>query len=170
MKFSISVNGQNHTLELLRRNGFSWLLDGAPLEAEIAEVRPGVYSFLLGGRSFCIRVSPGHAGSSARNGDYSVQIDGLHYAVSLQDPRRRKRGGAGQVLEGKRNIIAPMPGKVVRVLVSENESIAPGQGLVVVEAMKMQNEIKCPAAGTVQKVLVREGQPVNSGEILVVVE
>ncbi|MBI4459929.1 MAG: biotin/lipoyl-binding protein [Acidobacteria bacterium] len=63
-----------------------------------------------------------------------------------------------------------MPGKVIRVLVSENQSVEAGQGLLVVEAMKMQNEIKSPRAGCVQKVRVREGQTVTAGEVLLVVE
>ncbi|HLA41019.1 MAG TPA: biotin/lipoyl-containing protein, partial [Candidatus Glassbacteria bacterium] len=65
---------------------------------------------------------------------------------------------------------APMPGKVVRILVAENQPVEAGQGLIVVEAMKMQNEIKCRRSGVIGKILVREGQAVNAGDTLLVVE
>ncbi len=174
MKFSITLDGRDHTLELTRRNGLSCLLDGVRFEAEAAEIRPGVYSLLLGGKSFQVQVAPratalsGPAGSRA--GEYTVQVDGVHYAVSIRDSRRRSRGGSGMTLAGKQNITAPMPGKVVRILVSEGQQVQSGQGLIVMEAMKMQNEIKCSTSGKVQKVSVRKGQAVNAGEILLVLE
>ena len=89
----------------------------------------------------------------------------------IVEPRReRRRDRTELALEGRQTVKAPMPGKVIRVLVSEGQAVDAGQGLIVVEAMKMQNEIKCPKAGSVQKVLVREGQAVNAGETLVIVE
>ncbi|MBI3894703.1 MAG: biotin/lipoyl-binding protein [Acidobacteria bacterium] len=172
MKFLVTIHGQEHTLELSTQNSGTCLLDGVPLEAEVAEVRPGVYSLLLGGKSFEVRVAPGAENSVTGNnaGHYDVQINGTSYAVSLRDLRRRSRSGTGLALEGKQNIKAPMAGKVIRVLVAENQLVEAGQGLIVVEAMKMQNEIKCPKAGGVQKVLAREGQAVNAGETLLIVE
>ncbi len=174
MKFSITLDGRDHTLELTRQNGLSCLLDGDRFEAEAAEVRPGVYSLLLGGKSFHVQVSPRAAAWSGSpgsgTGDYSVQVDGIHYAVSIRDSRRRSRGGPGMTLAGKQNVTAPMPGKVVRILVSEGQQVQSGQGLIVIEAMKMQNEIKGSTSGKVQKVSVREGQAVNAGETLLVME
>ncbi|OFW02158.1 MAG: hypothetical protein A3G20_02110 [Acidobacteria bacterium RIFCSPLOWO2_12_FULL_59_11] len=172
MKFSITIHGQEHTLELTPQNSAACLLDGIPLEAAVAEVQPGVYSLLLGGKSFQVRVAPSAENSTTENhsGHYHVQINGTSYAVAVRDLRRRSRSGTDLALEGKQNIKAPMPGKVIRVLVLENQPVEAGQGLVVVEAMKMQNEIKCPKAGSVQKVLVKEGQAVNAGENLIVVE
>jgi biotin carboxyl carrier protein len=85
------------------------------------------------------------------------------------DPRSWRRGhGEGIELEGRQKIVAPMPGKVVRVLVEPGQSVAAGQGLLVIEAMKMQNEIRSPKSGTVEKLAV-EGQTVNAGEILAIV-
>ena len=107
MKFSITVNGREHTLEITRRNGLSCLLDGVRFEAEAFEVRPGVYSLLLGGKSFLAQVAAratvgsGPPGSGA--GDYSVQVDGIHYAVSVRDPRRRPHSGSGLALAGKQS-------------------------------------------------------------------
>ncbi|HWQ03049.1 MAG TPA: biotin/lipoyl-containing protein, partial [Candidatus Nitrosotenuis sp.] len=79
-----------------------------------------------------------------------------------------KRGGALEA-EGRQEILAPMPGKVVRVLVKSGDAVEAGHGLLVVEAMKMQNEIKSPKSGKVERVLVSEGQNVNAGETLAVV-
>ena len=88
----------------------------------------------------------------------------------IADPRswRRGRGGSIEALRVRQQIIAPMPGKIVRVLVAPGEQVEADQGLLVIEAMKMQNEIRSPKAGKVEK-MVREGQTVNAGEILAVV-
>jgi len=173
MKFSITINGQEHILELAPPAPLACSLDGVSFDAEAVEVQPGVFSLLLGGKSYQARVSPAPDDSNRPGGpavNYSVQIDGTTYAVSVRDPRQRVRGRTGVAVEGLQNIAAPMPGKVVRLLVSEKQAVEAGQGLIVVEAMKMQNEIKCPKSGCVQKVLVREGQTVNAGETLLVVE
>ena len=177
MKFLISTNGQDHTLEIVEK-GRLYRFDGSPFEAEVAKLNPGVYSLLIGGKSFLARVVSSEVASNSAGInpagsaiDLIVVIDGSHYAVSVQDPRRRVRVGPAKLSpEGKRNVSSVMPGKVIKVLVSEGQVVQQGQGLVVVEAMKMQNEIKCPKAGKVQKLLVREGQAVNAGEILLTVE
>jgi len=86
------------------------------------------------------------------------------------DPRawRGKRGGVLEA-EGRQQIIAPMPGKVVRLLVKAGDAVEAGQGLLVVEAMKMQNEIRAPKTGKVERILISEGQAVNAGDVLAVV-
>jgi biotin carboxyl carrier protein len=82
--------------------------------------------------------------------------------------RGRKRGDADDASPKK--LIAPMPGKVIRVLLAEKAQVEAGQGIVVMEAMKMQNEIKSPRKGTIQKILVAEGANVNAGDVLAIVE
>jgi biotin carboxyl carrier protein len=82
---------------------------------------------------------------------------------------RSRRGGAG-IGEGPQKIIAPMPGKVVRLMVAEKDEVESGQGILVVEAMKMQNEIKSPKKGSVQKILVAEGGNVNPGDTMAIIE
>ncbi len=91
--------------------------------------------------------------------------------MEVTDPRvwRGRRHGALEV-EGRQQVTAPMPGKVVRVLVSEGDAVEAGQGLLVVEAMKMQNEIRSPKNGKVEKLLAREGLAVNAGDVLAWVE
>jgi biotin carboxyl carrier protein len=127
------------------------------------QVEPGVYSILVDGKSFEVRIVPAPQG-------WSAQVDGARYNVEVRDPRnpsRRSRAARGA---GRQNIISPMPGKVIRVLVQEGASVEAGQGLVVVEAMKMQNELKASRPGRVVEVRVHDGDTVGSGETLVVLE
>jgi biotin carboxyl carrier protein len=90
--------------------------------------------------------------------------------VEVVDPRAVRRRGEGASVEGRQTLKAAMPGKVVRVLVREGDSVEAGQGVVVVEAMKMQNEVKSPKSGIVVKVSTVEGSTVNAGEVLAIVE
>jgi biotin carboxyl carrier protein len=176
MKHLLTINGQEHVLEIENDSSqpsrLVCSLDGERFEADVAALGEAIFSILLGGRSFQARVA---AGGSAQNGNpsgrssYRVQIDGTSYAIALQDARRGRRAGSTLGTEGSRNVTAPMPGKIIRVLVAENDMVEAGQGLIVVEAMKMQNEIKSPKKGLIQAVRAREGQTVNSGETLIVV-
>jgi biotin carboxyl carrier protein len=127
--------------------------------ADIREVGPGVYSILLGGRSY----------QAVMDGN-SVTLDGRSFCVEVFDPRRWSRGRNHQETEGRQNIIASMPGKVIRVLVSVGDEVEAGQGLIVVEAMKMQNEMKALRAGRVVTVTAVAGATVNAGDILAAIE
>ncbi|MGE5647301.1 MAG: biotin/lipoyl-containing protein [Acidobacteriota bacterium] len=143
------------------------LVDGraVPLAeaASILEVEPGIYSVLAGGRSFEARIE--------RIDDaWAVTIGRRRYVVEVADPRRPVRRARGLPGEGRRPLASPMPGKVVRVLVAEGDRIEAGQGIAVVEAMKMQNEMKAPRAGRVVSLTAREGATVAAGEVLAVIE
>jgi len=132
-------------------------------KASILEVEPGVYSVLLGGRSYEVKVTP--------SGDaWAVDVDGRHFVIESIDPRQERRNGANRGKTGPMRLSAPMPGKVVRVLVEQGQAIEAGQGLVVVEAMKMQNEIKAPSSGRVVSLHASPGATVAAGEVLAVVE
>ena len=173
MKLSLTIDGLDHTLELeLPRDSgatsspLSCRLDGEPFGAEAVEIESGLYSLLIGGRSYSVRVAP-----NGEAGEYRVVLCAAEYAVAVRDQRKLVRGGrAKPSLEGKQDVAARMPGKVVRLLVAVGDAVERGQGVIVVEAMKMQNEIKSPKAGRIEKILVREGQPVNAGEVLLIVE
>lgn len=164
MNIEIEIGGQRRTVEI-EREGTRVLaaIDGRVLEADALVVAPGVFSILLDGRSFEVRVTEKHDG-------LHVHADGNDYVAQVRDPRswRGRQGGAAGV-EGRQQIVAPMPGKVVRTLVKEGDTVEAGKGVLVVEAMKMQNEIRAPKSGTVEKVLVKEGQAVNAGEVLAVI-
>jgi biotin carboxyl carrier protein len=169
MKFEVQLQGpfgkQTRVVDL-ERNGDSWRisLDGQPVEADIAEVAPHTISVLLEGRSYTLQITQPSAGL------LKLQTPLQEFAAEVADPRawRGRTHGALQ-LEGRQQIAAPMPGKVVRVLVKPGDKVEAGQGLLVVEAMKMQNEIRSPKSGTVERLVVKEGQPVNAGEVLCIV-
>jgi len=90
--------------------------------------------------------------------------------VEALDPRRWTPSSRQSNVEGRTELLAPMPGKVVRVLVSEGETVEAGQGIVVVEAMKMQNEMKAARGGRVSSLSAREGASVNAGDVLATIE
>jgi biotin carboxyl carrier protein len=147
----VRVNGRELEARVQNSGGL-WRIDTGEgvREASVVEVEPGVYSVLIEGQSFQIR------------------MDGID--VEIEDPREPRKPGALAGLEGRQTIAAPMPGKVIRVLVADGDEVERGQGLVVIEAMKMQNELKSPKAGQVVSLLAEEGAPVGAGQVLVVVE
>jgi biotin carboxyl carrier protein len=133
------------------------------LELDARETQPGVLSLLLEGKSYEIRREATPAG-------IMVSVGGRRYSAEIADPRslRTRRAAAGD--SGPQKITAPMPGKIVRVLTPEGNEVQQGQGIVVIEAMKMQNELKSARKGTVRKIMVKEGAAVNAGDVLAVVE
>jgi biotin carboxyl carrier protein len=138
-------------------------MGGKTIEGDAVEVATGTYSALIGGHSYEVRVEPAHGGLRVHAGE-------REFVVEIDDPRawRRRRGGALEAA-GRQEVLAPMPGKVVRVLAKQGDDVEASQGLFVVEAMKMQNEIRSPKKGKLEKLLVTEGQVVNAGETLAVV-
>ncbi|MGH9863188.1 MAG: biotin/lipoyl-containing protein [Candidatus Acidiferrales bacterium] len=164
MKFKVSVGGEPRSVELTRRGvGWECALDGQRRIVDVLQVVPGVFSLLLEGQSFTVSVE--------RTGEnFRLQVRGAELPATVENPRRwhgRASGGLG--LAGRQEIRAPMPGKVVRVLVEENQAVEAGQGLVVVEAMKMQNQIPSAQKGVVEKILAREGDTVEHGTVLLIV-
>jgi len=160
----IQIGDKTHRVELeYDGSRVRAVVDGRALEADALLVAPGVYSILLDGHSLEVRITPQHDG-------LHVHSDGTDYVAQVRDPRSW-RGGRGHALstEGRQQLLAPMPGKVVRTLVKTGDAVEAGQGVLVVEAMKMQNEIRSPKSGTVEKLLVKEGQAVNAGEVLAVI-
>lgn len=148
---------------------FEITVDGKPVEIPsgegpaVVQVEPGVYSVLLGDHSFEARVT------AAADG-LSVEVGGRRFQVEVRDPRNARRRTDAGLAGGRQSILAPMPGKVVRLLVQPGDAVEAGQGLVVVEAMKMQNEIKSPRAGVAREILVSEGANVNAGDTLAIIE
>jgi biotin carboxyl carrier protein len=125
------------------------------MEPDVIEVEPGVYSVIVGLSSWEVRV----AGDEVTIGGHSFQIEN-------EDPRRWKRSSRAGDTHGHASIAAAMPGKIVRVLVAVGDQVVTGQGILVVEAMKMQNELKAPRDGRVTAIEVRENDSVNAGAVL----
>ncbi len=137
-------------------------IDTADLSA-VTKVQPGVYSVLLNGKNFQVRVVPSRQGMH-------LELDGRRFTAEVLDPRNTSRSSRPTLRTGRQNVNALMPGKVVRVLVREGDVVEQGTGLVVVEAMKMQNEMKASRPGRVVEVRVRDGDTVVAGEALIVLE
>ena len=170
MKFEIQLTGphgkRKHVVEFERQSGaFHVTLDGQPVNADPLQVTPNSVSVMLDGQSFEIHLT------RAADGKMKLQCGPHEFSAEVIDPRawRGRKHGAVEV-EGRQEILAPMPGKVVRLLVAAGDTVEAGQGLLVVEAMKMQNEIRSPKSGKVERLLAKEGQNVNAGEALAWVE
>lgn len=168
VKREIELGGKTHTVEWTAAAGRTqWTIDGRAVDADAVEVGNGVYSILIGGESLEARVekTPGPSGR------LRAFVSGREYALVVRDPRRwRKLRGAAAEAEGAQQVLAPMPGKIVRVLVAAGDAVSAGQGIAVVEAMKMQNEVRAPKSGKVARLHVREGQTMSAGEAIAVVE
>lgn len=167
MKRTLILGKEQHDVELVRRDGvLSFIWNGEPQAADILEVEPGCYSVILGGHSVDVRID------AARNPDPDVHAfraslyDGA-YEFALQDPMKALLAASGGSSASGGALASPMPGKIVKVLVKEGETVAEGQTLLVMEAMKMQNELKSSCAGAVAKVHVEEGATVETGAKLV---
>ena len=161
----VQIDGKEYRLQLNRTDG-AWecLLDQREIEIDAVLVRRDVLSLRIAGRVYEVKREASAAGTY-------LWVGHTRYAAEWRDPRSlrsRKRSAAEDGSPAK--LIAPMPGKVIRVLLSEKAQVEAGQGIVVMEAMKMQNEIKSPRKGTVQKILATEGASVNAGDVLAIVE
>lgn len=173
MKFDFTLHAKpesrEHQLELTSPPGahetggrLSFVLDGKSGEADWVEISPAVYSLLLDGRSLNVRIEERREEASGAT-LYTARVGGRTCQVELRDPRRRHARQPAGAHDGPQEILAPMPGKIVKILVSENQRVRPGDGLLVIEAMKMQNELRAPRAGRVEKIHVAEGMGVESG-------
>ncbi len=178
MKYHFKIRGGSATsereLELrtppgARESGgrLAFTVEGEPAEADWTEVSPGAYSLLLGGRSFDVRVEAHRGDPAGGAAIFHARVGTRSYQLELRDPRRRRESRAAGAHEGPQEILAPMPGKIVKILVSESQAVNPGESLLVIEAMKMQNEIRAPRAGRVEKIFVTEGAGIEMGERLV---
>jgi biotin carboxyl carrier protein len=161
MKLELTIDGGEERIEILSPQPDCRFRLGAGPErsAQVEMPEPGVYSVLMDGCSYEASVTSTPAG-------LVVVIDGYRFEIDARDPRRLARRAGGRGAEGVQTIAAPMPGKVVRVLATAGDAVEAGQGLVVVEAMKMQNEMKAPRAGKVLSLPAREGATVAAGEVL----
>ena len=161
----ISAKAGQHLLEVTieRSNGqYIVEVDGVRHSVDAHKLEADFYSILTEGRSYEVSVE-------SRGDAYHVRHGAAEQLVRLTDPSRRARE-EGPGADGSENIVTQMPGKVVRVLVGEGDDVAAGQGIIVVEAMKMENEIAASKDGTVARLNVEPGQSVEGGTVLAVIE
>jgi len=165
MIYDITIDEKSFRLELEHLDGkWQCRLDGREIEMDAVLARRDVLSVLIEGKAYEVK-------RERTATDLHLWVGGARYAAELRDPRslRSRKATAGDD-RGPKKLVAPMPGKVVRVLLEEQAEVQVGQGILVMEAMKMQNEIKSPKKGVVQKIVAREGTAVNAGDVLAVVE
>jgi biotin carboxyl carrier protein len=165
MKLLLTINGAEEGIDILAPPPACrfQMSNTCERSAQIENPEPGVYSVLMDGRSY-------EAYVEETTGGLEVSINGFRFEIEARDPRRWSRKSTGRGGHGVQSIASPMPGKVVRVLVATGDQVEAGQGMVVVEAMKMQNEIKASRAGKVLLVAVQEGATVTAGEVLATIE
>jgi biotin carboxyl carrier protein len=166
MKIELEIDGQVIEAEFAATDGSARLtFGGATREAQVSEPEPGVFTVIINNRVYACALEQHASGST------EVVVNGRRIPVAARDKKRlRALAGAGAGASGQVKLSSPMPGKVVRVLLNAGDEVAAHQGVLVVEAMKMQNEVQSPKAGKVAEIKVAEGQTVNAGETLAVIE
>lgn len=164
MKYEAEIDGHPLSLELEESDGkVSVVIDGRSYALEVVRPEAGVYQLFVGDKVYEARVSSGDKDA------LQINLRGRLFTAKLID-RKHRRPGAESGDDSQKQLLAPMPGKVVRVLLKAGDEVSAGQGVVVVEAMKMQNEIKSPKAGRLLEVRVGEGDTVSANQTLAVVE
>lgn len=144
----------------------TFVVDGRPVNPEIRLAAEGLYSVLIDGRSHTLRTATRDEGFAIATGCTTLQV-----SVESERSRLLKRvAGAGASAETRTAVTAPMPALVVRVLAAPGSAVQKGDGLIVLEAMKMENEIRAPRNGTVREVRVGLGKAVEKGEVLITLE
>ena len=164
MTYDIVIDGKTYRLDLKQAEGrWSCRVDGRDVDVDAVLARPDVLSLRLGNNAYEVKCE--RVGS-----DIHIWVGSRRFSAEVRDPRSLRSRGRFADDHGPRKLTAPMPGKVVRLLLGEGATVEAGTGVLVVEAMKMQNEVKSPKKGTIQKILVGEGAAVNAGDVLAIVE
>ena len=166
MKLTLDLDGKHLEVEFTSSNGRAWLTLGERrYEAEVSEPEPHLFVVMIEGRVFRCAIDRTSGGAA------EATVNGRRFSFTVRDRKHLRGNLVGESKAGGRvTLTASMPGKVVRVFCAEGDEVALGQGVLVIEAMKMQNEIQAPRAGRVVNIRVRDGQTVNAGEVLAIVE
>ena len=163
MKLNAKIDGEKIEVEIVRVDDqVTATVDGREYTLDVSQPEPNVYTFRRDGKLTEAFVSPGSS---------KVTIGGREFEIELTDPKRLRGSSVGaEHADGAAEIKTAMPGKVVRILVEAGAEVQKGDGVLVVEAMKMQNEMKSPKDGLVKEIRTTEGSTVNAGDILAVIE
>ena len=169
MKRTLIVGKESLDVELVHLDGTTTLVwEGQSHPVDIQEMEQGCYSIIMDGRSVEVRLDPARSADPETHAFRAMLYDGA-YEFGLVDPRRALLGASGAAGASGGVLSSPMPGKVVKLLVAQGEAVQEGQTLVVMEAMKMQNELKSKLTGTVATIHVQEGATVETGAPLITV-
>jgi biotin carboxyl carrier protein len=165
MIYEVRIADKTYKVDLRKeRDLWQCLLNGREFPLDVISTQAGVFSVLIGGQSFEVK-------QESIGAETNIIVGSQRFPIELRDPRSlRSRRNSNADLAGPRKVTAPMPGKVVRILVQAGTAVEQGQGVIVIEAMKMQNELKSPKRGVVRKLAISEGAAVEAGQVLVEVE
>jgi biotin carboxyl carrier protein len=169
MIYEVAIGGKVYCVDLIRDggghgDGWTCKLNGREVPLNVAPTQEGILSILIEGKSFEVRQEV----TAAEN---NIVLGNQRFAAVVKDPRSlQSRRSADAGGEGPRKITAPMPGKVVRIMAAVGAEVEAGQAVIVIEAMKMQNELKSPRKGMLKKLSVAEGAAVEAGQSLAEIE
>ncbi len=168
IKLKAEVAGKDHQISIQVREAVVLAeVDGRRYKLKLCDLGDSEYLLIDGNTVYNCRVEHSHNPPDK----LEVSLRGVSYSVKLTDPKRLRSVQSGaQHDKGTARIVASMPGKVVRVLVEAGTEVEAGAGILVVEAMKMQNEMKAPKAGHVVSIHAQVGSTVNAGDVLAVIE
>jgi biotin carboxyl carrier protein len=168
VNYEVEIGGQTHRVRVREIGGSVYEVsvdDAEAVRVDAAKTPRTIYSLLIGSQQYEASVD------EKEDGSFDVHVGTSSFDVKVIDERRKQlASAAGRALAGRQELRAQMPGKIVKVLVQVGECAAPGQGLVIIEAMKMENELRSEVEGVVTEVGVREGETVETGALLVVVD
>lgn len=175
MRYYVSVDDQVY--EIVIDHPDRMLMDGLEFAADMRPVSGGqLYSLLLDNTSYEVVLDPEgeqrNTGAVSARSVYGVMVSGRRYVVRVQDERSRRLALADRSLrapEGELAVKAPIPGLIVRVVVTSGQSVMEGETVLILEAMKMENELRAPRAGTIHEVRVEPGMQVATGQVLVTI-
>lgn len=168
MKLQAEIEGKKHNVTLEREGrNITASVDGRKYELDVSEPEPGVVLMKHDGKVYEASVSAGQRNSETQN----VRLGSNEYDIRMVDPKRlRSAGSDSEHSEGTVEIKTAMPGKIVRILMYAGAVVKKGDAVIVVEAMKMQNELKSPKDGIITEIRHIEGITVNAGDVLAVIE
>jgi acetyl/propionyl-CoA carboxylase alpha subunit len=166
MKLELEIEGKIMEAEFSSGEPMAQLsLEGKVYRAAVSEPEPGIFVIIFNDRVYRCTLE------RLPNGGIEVNVGGQRISVAANDKKHLRSNPGGSSGSGGRVILsAPMPGKVVRILLAAGAEVNAHQGVLIVEAMKMQNEVQSPKAGKIAEMRISEGQTVNGGEILAVIE
>lgn len=170
MKLKAAIAGQEHEIALdVVDSAVAAEIDGRHYDVDVRKLARSEYLLISGTNVYKSRVEQKRDPASGES--FEIVLRGNNYDVTIIDPKRLRSGQSSAAHHtGAAEIVSPMPGKIVRVLVKAGASVEAGMGIIVVEAMKMQNEMKAPKAGVVVSINAEKGATVNAGDVLAVIE
>ncbi len=176
MKVIGKLDGHEYAVEVEERDSgklFLIRIDGKEYQVDARTMPSEIVTVLVDGKSYDIDLDREEYSQNTLDGRLAVRVRGRVIRLEMLDERRKKMKEAADIRApegGLAEVTAPMPGKLLRFLVTEGQSVKKGQGLAVVEAMKMENELQCPKEGVVKELVVAEGDAVNGGALILTVE